>query len=67
MKNEGRAGSRRSSRPLDYILAEPELANPGVPDASPGFRLHHRSGVSGLYNGVSGASNLVTAGLRLRF
>ena len=60
-------GSRRSSRLLNYILAELELANPAVPDAAFVFRLHHRSGVFGLYNGVTGASNLVTAGFKFRF
>ncbi|MCD6073356.1 MAG: hypothetical protein K0Q70_239, partial [Rhodospirillales bacterium] len=28
---------------------------------------HHRSGVFGLYDGVSKGSNLVTAGIRYRF
>ncbi len=56
-----------SSRLLNYLLVEVEVARPGEQRWSLVARVHHRSGVFGLYGGVRGGSNFVGAGLRYRF
>lgn len=52
---------------LNYIMLEAEVAPPDEEHWSFIARIHHRSGVFGLYDGVSKGSNLVTAGVRYRF
>lgn len=56
-----------SNRLLNYLLVEIDLSPPRAPQWGMVLRLHHRSGVFGLYNGVSGGSNFVGAGLRYAF
>ncbi len=54
----------RSTRLLNYLLIELDFAPPSRPEWGVVLRLHHRSGVFGLYNGVNGGSNYVGAGIR---
>ena len=56
-----------SARLLNYLLVELELGLPHSPQWGLVARLHHRSGVFGLYNGVNGGSNYIGGGLRYRF
>ena len=56
-------GEEGSARLLNYLLLEVE----GTPPRSPwsGFvRIHHRSGVFGLFDGVEGGSNFIGLGVR---
>lgn len=54
-----------SAQLLSYNLFEIELAPPGGNPAWSGYlRVHHRSGVGGLFSGVKGGSNFVGVGLR---
>ncbi|QIT54282.1 hypothetical protein HC341_03040 [Aquisalimonas sp. 2447] len=53
-------------RLLHYMHADISFSPPGNPRWSLVTRLHHRSGVFGLY-GTEGGSNFLTAGLRYRF
>lgn len=52
---------------LDYMLVELAFSLPEQPRWSLVLRLHHRSGVYGLFNGVHGASNALGAGLKYHF
>lgn len=52
---------------LNYILLELAFAAPSLPQWEAVVRVHHRSGVFGLYNGVRDASNALGFGLRYRF
>ena len=52
---------------LNYLMLELELAPPDDPRWSVFTRIHHRSGVFGLYDGVSKGSNILAAGVRVRF
>ncbi len=56
-----------SQRLLNYLAVELEFALPGYPDISLAYRVHHRSGVFGLFGGVEGASDFYLLGLRYRF
>ncbi len=65
---EPRSGSEEdSTRLLNYLLVELDFAPPSRPEWGLVLRLHHRSGVFGVYNGVDGGSNFVGAGLRYSF
>jgi hypothetical protein len=65
---EPRSGSDEvSTRLLNYLLVELDFAPPTRPEWGLVLRLHHRSGVFGMYNGVNGGSNFVGAGLRYAF
>jgi hypothetical protein len=55
------------SQILNYLMFELSFLIPKQSHWSVFVRLHHRSGVFGLINGVSGASNAVGAGLRYVF
>ncbi|MEX2452150.1 MAG: hypothetical protein WD407_14935 [Rhodospirillales bacterium] len=57
----------KTSRLLNYIMIELELAPPDQDEWSFVTRIHHRSGVYGLYNGVSKGSNLLGFGIKRRF
>lgn len=57
----------KNSRLLNYLMFELELAPPDKPNWSVFARIHHRSGVFGLYDDVSLGSNIVAAGIRFRF
>jgi hypothetical protein len=52
---------------LNYILLELAFAAPSLPRWEAVIRVHHRSGVFGLYNGVRDASNALGVGIRYRF
>jgi hypothetical protein len=55
------------ARLLNYLMYEVDLAHPGWERTSFFFRVHHRSGVFGLFHGVYGASNYPSVGVRYRF
>ena len=52
---------------LNYLMFEFDFALPHNPRWSLVTRLHHRSGVYGLFNGVDGASNALGLGIRYHF
>ncbi len=52
---------------LNYLAFELEVTLPRYPRYSLAYRLHHRSGVYGLFGGVEGASDYYLLGLRYRF
>lgn len=56
-----------SQQLLNYLAFELELTLPRYPRYSLAYRLHHRSGVFGLFGGVEGASDYYLLGLRYRF
>lgn len=55
------------SKLLNMFNPEIEVGWPGAPEWAGFFRLHHRSGIFGLINGVTGGSTYLTVGLRHRF
>lgn len=57
----------KSARLLNYLLVELDFAPPSHPEWGLVLRLHHRSGIFGLYKGVNGGSNYVGAGIRYAF
>ncbi len=57
----------KTQRTLNYLAVELEFTLPRFPDTSLTYRIHHRSGVFGLYGGVEGASDFYLLGLRQRF
>ena len=57
----------KTSLLLDYVLVEASFSLPQIPKWSFVWRIHHRSGVFGLFNGVHGASNAMGAGLSYSF
>ncbi|HET8729393.1 MAG TPA: hypothetical protein VFO41_17970 [Alphaproteobacteria bacterium] len=56
-----------TQRLLNYLVFELELSLPSEPSWSAVLRLHHRSGVFGLFGGARGASDFLLAGVRCRF
>jgi len=52
---------------LNYLLLEWTLGLPEQPDWDLSLRIHHRSGIFGLYDGVDGGSNVLAAGLKFTF
>ncbi len=52
---------------LHYFAPEITFADPDDKNLELVVRLHHRSGVFGLFDGVSSGTNTVTLGLRKRF
>ncbi len=52
---------------LNYVLVEFTFAPPQVTDWSLVVRVHHRSGVYGLFNDVEGGSNVIAAGIKWRY
>lgn len=59
--------AEKSTRLLNYLLAELEFFIPGLASWSKFVRIHHRSGVLGLFGGVVGGSNFIGFGLRYKF
>ena len=57
----------KATRLLNYLVFELDFALPDYLELALVTRLHHRSGVFGLFDGVNGGSNFLTAGLRYRF
>jgi hypothetical protein len=56
-----------TSNLLNYLMFEWEFQVPRHDQWSVFTRIHHRSGIYGLINNVSGGSNMVTWGIRIRF
>jgi hypothetical protein len=57
----------RTARLLNYLMIELAVNLPQHPQWTLFGRVHHRSGVFGLFDGVTGGSNVVGAGLRYTF
>ncbi len=57
----------QGSKVLNMFNPEIEIGLPGAPEWSGFFRLHHRSGIFGLIDGVTGGSTYLVFGLRHRF
>ena len=56
-----------ATRLLNYILVETTFAPPEVLDWSLVVRVHHRSGVFGLFDDVKGGSNVIAAGIKFYY
>lgn len=56
-----------SNQLLNYLMLEATFAHPDLPAVALMFRWHHRSGIFGLINDVSGGANFFTTGLRYSF
>jgi len=56
-----------TTRLLNYLLFEFTFSIPEHPEWALVTRIHHRSGVFGMFDGVRGASNVLGAGLRYSF
>jgi hypothetical protein len=56
-----------TARLLNYLMFELAVVVPKQPQWTLFARVHHRSGAFGLFDGVSGGSNVVGAGLRYSF
>lgn len=56
-----------ATRLLNYILIEFTFAPPQAVNWSLAVRVHHRSGVYGLFDGVEGGSNVIAAGIKWHF
>ncbi len=52
---------------LNYLLLEWTFGLPSVPNWDLSLRVHHRSGIYGLFDGVNGGSNVLALGLRYGF
>lgn len=61
------ANHDHTNKLLNYLAFELTFASPKQPQLEAVLRLHHRSGVFGLFNDVHGASNSWALGLRYRF
>jgi hypothetical protein len=61
------AQHEKTSPFLDYMLFELAFSLPEEPRWSLVLRIHHRSGIYGLFDGVHGASNALGAGLKYHF
>jgi hypothetical protein len=57
----------QSSQVLHYLAPEITFADPDNKNVELVLKLHHRSGVFGLIDGVSGGSTFVATGIRVRF
>ena len=64
---EERRGEGQTEQLLVYLMLELELAMPASRHWSLVSRIHHRSGAFGLFNGVTGASNACSLGIKYRF
>jgi hypothetical protein len=56
-----------STELLNYLMFEIAFTAPSYPEWSLVARVHHRSGVFGLFDGVHGGSNFLALGLRHKF
>lgn len=66
-RQEDEPGAGDSARLLSYTLLEVELAPPTARHWSGFARLHHRSGVGGVFGDVEGGSNFLGLGVRYYF
>jgi hypothetical protein len=62
-----RSDNGQTSLVLHYLAPEITFADPDNKNLELVFKLHHRSGIFGLIDDVSGGSTFVTAGIRMRF
>lgn len=62
-----RDSNGKSSVLLHYLAPEFTFADPENKDLELVIRLHHRSGVFGLFDGVVSGSTFISAGVRMRF
>lgn len=56
-----------ANRLLNYVLVEMTVAPPRLKSVSFVARVHHRSGIYGLFNDVHGGSNIIAAGVKYAF
>lgn len=61
------ADNGESQRLLGYLLFELTLGLPKYPRWDLVVRIHHRSGVFGLFGGVHGGSNYICGGIKYKF
>ena len=66
-RQEEEVGQGDSTQLLSYNVLEIEFMSPDGGDWSGFVRLHHRSGVRGVFGGVKGGSNFLGAGIRRYF
>lgn len=59
-------GRGESAKLLHFMVVEKEFVLPNHPQWSAFARIHHRSGMFGLFSGVRGGSNFVGLGVRYR-
>lgn len=52
---------------LNYVMFDVTVAHPDLPELALLLRLHHRSGIFGLIDGVHGGSNFFVGGLKYTF
>lgn len=52
---------------MNFLMFDVTFAHPDLPELALMLRLHHRSGVFGLFDDVSGGSNFFVAGLKYTF
>ena len=64
---EWRDSDHRSSKLLHYLGPEITFADPDNKNVEFVFRLHHRSGVFGLFDDVVSGSTFLSTGIRIRF
>jgi hypothetical protein len=57
----------QTSQLLHYLAPEITFADPDNKNVEWLIKLHHRSGVFGLFDGVTGGSTFIATGLRVRF
>ena len=62
-----RGGDGKATEVLHYFAPEFTFASPENKDLEVVLRLHHRSGVFGLFNGITTGSTFISTGIRLRF
>lgn len=55
-----------ATRLLNYIVIELTFAPPQAKNWSLVYRIHHRSGVYGIFNNVEGGSNVIAGGIKWR-
>ncbi|MEN6319641.1 MAG: hypothetical protein ABFD82_12890 [Syntrophaceae bacterium] len=56
-----------TSRYLNYLMVDLTFALPETPQWNLVLRLHHRSGIFGIFDDVEGASNALGIGLKYKF
>src|SRR5262249_12839494 len=59
--------SRQTAQLLHYFSPEITFADPDNKNLELVLRLHHRSGIFGLMDGVTGGSTFVSTGIRMHF
>ena len=59
------SGNDKGSRWLEFLVPELTFASGPTSRGEAFIRVHHRSGLYGLINGVSGGSNYLSVGYRV--